>query len=498
MTRQSPLMLREAFAFTCALVLVLGLIAWAPAARAQEGAGSATTVSGAEFRWGVNAESSTKGHAPGTFNFLYAGDVSPHITGPNTQIPPSAWSSEAGGVSIEKRRTDGTLAAASWADTRTDRSGADLQAGAHSGLEIVFANGEGTVDAEAGTANISWKGTSSIVYYSGFVYMTMSDPTLEVSDSSATITAELGGHETDREDSSVWKKIAPRRVTIAELPRNCVELGGEKGFSVSPDYLEVEYSDPSEDAPQNRDDDNWGAFPTDFVTFASQTGSGPFWYSSGGSTDAMKVALPISVGWDSEDSADLTEVCGSATSGGGSKGILGQVIDDTVEDILRAAGTDVSDTAAAWMDEAWKPAQPDAVKAAEAAQPGGDAGAAPAASGESDVVVDEEFAHEYEEYYSADAPMTAGTVGAVAASSPATSRGGSSGNTSPVAPASAPASSQSTLPVAANLPLTEVVYSNTSASSVAGNFLPQWQWWVGGVLLALAAGLLCQTVLRKD
>lgn len=501
MTSTSPSVLRRTFAAALVLVLALGFIAWAPAARAQEGSGSATTVTSAEFRWGVSAESGTKGHAPGTFNFVYAGDVSPHIPGPNKTIPQSAWSSKAGDVTIQKRTASGALATASWADTQTDRSGAALKAGAHSGLEMVFGGGEGTVDAEAGTATIAWEGTSSIVYYSGFIYITVSDPELVVTSSSAKITAELGGHKTDREDSSLWEKMTPRRVTIADLPRNCVELGGEKGFAVSPEYLGVKYSDPTGAAPQKQNGDDWGSFPKGFVDFAGDTGSGQFWYSSGGSADAMKVALPVSVGWDSGDSRALSEVCDSPTSGGGggSKGIVGRVIDDTVEDILRSAGTDVADTAAAWMDEAWKPAQPDAVQAGQAGQ-AGDAPAADGAGAAGAEVVDEEFAAEYGDQYSADTPMTAGTVGAVVASAPSPSGGSSSG--AGAAPGAAPPASvgadQVTMPVAANLPLTEVVYSNASTSSEAGNAFPQWQWWVGGVLLALAAGLFYQVVLRKD
>lgn len=501
MNRQSRSVMREASAFACALIIALALIAWAPAARAQEGSGSATTVTGAEFRWGVNSESGAKGHAPGTFNFLYAGDVSRHITGPNTAIPGSAWSSRSGDVTIQKRSANGALATASWADTQTDRSGAALKAGAHSGLEMLFANGEGTVDAYAGTARIAWEGTASIVYYSGFVYMTVSDPELVVTKSSAKITAELGGHKTDRDDSSLWEKITPRRVTIAELPRDCVELGGDKGFAVSPEYLGVKYSDPTDTAPQKQDGDNWGSFPTDFVDFANDTGSGQFWYSSGGTADALKIALPASVGWDSGDSDDLTEVCDSPTSGGSTKGIVGQVIDDTIEDVIRSAGTDVADTAAAWMDEAWKPAQPDAVKAAQAGQAGGapaDGGGAGADSGE---VVDEEFATHYGTRYDVDSPMTAGTVGAAVASAPAPgtgSSGGAGAEAAAAAPSAAGSAAQNTTPVAANLPLTEVVYSNASVSSDAANTLPQWQWWVGGVLLALAAGLFYQIVLRKD
>lgn len=500
MNRQSRSVMREALACACAFIIALGLIAWAPAARAQEGSGSETAVTGAEFRWGVNSESGTKGHAPGTFNFLYAGDASRHITGPNTVIPASAWSSKSGDVTVQKRSAGGTLSTASWADTQTDRSGAALKAGAHSGLEMLFANGEGTVNADAGTAKITWDGTASIVYYSGFVYMTVSDPELVVTKSSAKITAKLGGHRTDREDSSLWEKITPRRVTISELPRDCIELGGDKGFAVSPDYLGVKYSDPTGTAPQKQSGDTWGSFPAEFVDFANDTGSGQFWYSSGGTADALKIALPVSVGWDSGTSGDLTEVCDSPTSGGSTKGIVGEVIDDAIEDIIRSAGTDVSDTAAAWMDEAWKPAQPDAVSAAQAGgEPvdGGRAGADSADGAAGGEVVDEEFAAHYGTQYSGGSPMTAGTVGAAVASAPAPSTG-SSGGAGAAAPSADGSAGQTTMPIAANLPLTDVVYSNTSASSDAANPLPQWQWWVGGVLLALAAGLFYQIVLRKN
>lgn len=184
--------------------------------------------------------------------------------------------------------------------------------------------------------------------------------------------------------------------------------------------------------------------------------------------------------------------CANGGSGdpSGSKGVIGEVLDDTVEDILRAAGTDISGTAEAWMDEAWKPLQPDAVNAAQAGAP-----AAAGDAGDSTVVVEEEFAEQYEEFYAADAPMTAGTVGATLAT---ISNPSPSGSAAPAAPASAPAALQTAAPVASNLPLSEVAYAQTSASSETGNPTHQWQWWVGAALLALAAGLFYQTVRRKD
>lgn len=501
------------------LSLVLGLgmalvaVAGAPTARADEATeetgteeSTVRTVTDAEFRWGVNAESTTKGHAPGTFNVLYAGDVSQHLPEPNMNIEPAQWNAQAGDVAIEKRSESGSLSTATWADATTDRSGRELSAGASSGLEMVFSGGTGEIDPEAGTATIEWDGTASIVYYSGFVYMTLSDPVLTVTESSATLTATMGGHSSSREDTNQWEELDPQVVTVADLPRECVTLDGDQGFSVSPEYLGVEYGEPTDAEPQYREGENWGSFPESLVDFARSAGGGQFWYSSGGSFDSSKVPFPVSIGWGEGDSDDLEEICESPSSGG-SDGILGRVVDDTIEDILRSAGTDVSDTAAAWMDEAWKPAQPGAVNAVRdgAGDSGGASGGATSQTepgGGADAVAAESGGgHELDpvvEYVSSGAPVTAGTVGAAVASAPAKSRGSSSGTVSPPEPGPA-VTDQATVPVSASSPLTPgVIYAQTSASQEAGDLARQWPWWMGGALLALAAALFSLTVRRRD
>lgn len=495
--------LRRKPALLLAAALGLGTALAAPVAHADDSV--ARTLTDAEFRWGVNVESSTKGHAPGTFNFLYAGDVSPHLPGPNTQIGPSDWSERAGDVSIERRAASGSLGSATWADTQRDRSGAALAVGAHSGLEMVFSDGTGTVDPDAGTAEISWDGTASIVYYSGFVYMTLSDPVLSVSSSGATVTATMGGHRSDREDTTVWEKVTPREVTIADLPRDCIELGGEEGFAVSPEYFGVTYDDPSGDAPQETRGSDWGSFPAEFVEFAEDTGSGSFWYSSGGVSDPYKAPSPISVGWGSGGSDSLEESCESASSGGSDTGVVGRVVGDTVEDILRAAGADVADTAAAWMDEAWKPLQPEAVQAdregasAAAGASEGASGGAEGAEQQAGGQVDDGDAagvaeDEVVQYVDSGAPVTAGTVGAAVAAAPASS--GNSASASGAASGAAPVTDQATIPVSAHSPLAaEAVYA--AASQDAGGAGERWQWWVGAILLALAAVPVVRTLRQK-
>ena len=108
------------------------------------------------------------------------------------------------------------------------------------------------------------------------------------------------------------------------------------------------------------------------------------------------------------------------------------------------------------------------------------------------------FEEYFADYYTAGAPLTAGTVGGTVATIPASPSGPSSGGSSPAA--TPPLVDQSTIPVAANTPLngSDVVYAQTSGSQKAGNPTHQWQWWVGTALLALAAVLFYQTVRRKD
>ncbi|GLB64660.1 hypothetical protein NCCP2495_25390 [Dietzia sp. NCCP-2495] len=496
MNRLSLSLVRDVFALTLALVLAVGVIAWAPTARAQEGGvvgeggdeSSVFEVDNAEFRWGINKQSAGPSHGPG-INFLAAGNQMT-VTDPTG----SNWKAREGQVTIEKRVDADKVALATWDGANTDQQGRKFKTSGstnYSGLEMVFAGGEGIVDREAGTAEISWSGSASIIYYSGLVRLLISDPVLTVTPSGGTIVATMGGVKSDRDTTSSSGLLTPKNVVIADWESESGSLDGEKGFSAIPEYLKVPYTAPAGADPQSTTGDNWGAFPEGFMKVAEEAGSAGFWYSTGTNpaNDATKIPEAVTISWDADDSADVP------SSGTGSKGVLGQVLDDTVEDILRAAGTDVSDTAAAWMDEAWKPLQPGAATAAQGAQ-GAGGGTAVVDSAVDDAVLDEEFAYAYEEYYSAGTPMTAGTVGAVAANS----SGGSAGASSPAPSSSAPASvaDPGTTPVAATLPLTDVVYSNASASPEAGNTLPQWQWWVGGILLALAAGLFYPAVLRKD
>lgn len=480
---------RRATALALTLVLAFGVLLGTPAAHAQ---GSEVELTDAELRWGLSRQSAGPSHGPG-LNFLSAGDSSSALAGSGATITEQTWRATSGDVTIEKRSATGATAAATWAGTQTDQSGTPIRDAAssrYSGLEMVFGNGTGTVDAGAGTAEIEWRGTASVLYYSGLVFLSVTDPVLTVTPTKATVTATLGGRRSSQDNPEVSVPIPSRTVVVANLPRNRVELGGKKGFSVTPEYLRVPYSAKPGENPQTRDGNDWGAFPAEFVDFAADAGSGGFWYSTG-TSDSAKPALPIAVSWNPDDPEEMPNSGGS----GGSKGIVGQVLDNTVEQVLRAAGDDVADTAAAWMDEAWKPLQPDAVRAA---REGADPGVSPESPAAEGVPVDEVFEEYFEEYYTSTSPMTAGTVGGTLASIPASSASPSTGGPAPAA--STALADQATIPVAANSPLhgADVVYAQTSASQKAGDPTHQWQWWVGTAVLALAAVLFYQTVRRKD
>lgn len=386
---------RQAFALAAVLALVLGMLMIAPSASAQEADQEAFSVTNSEFRWGLNVETGSRSHDPSAVNMMSAGIVD---LPEKKRISQSDWTAKSGNITLEKRSADGKLSPATWDGVRSDRSGGTLgpAEGSYSGIEMVFRGGAGKVDPSKGTATIAWKGSVTVLYYQGDSVFTISDPELSVTNTSAKLTATLGGYKSSQTQASLWEKISPvKDIVIANLDRDKIALDDEAGFSFAPEYSKVRY--PSSDRA--------GSFPVPFVDFLSEVGIGPFFYATGGIADPKKLPLPVAVSWDSENPTDVSDSGDSDSS----KGVLGRVIDDTVEDILRAAGTDAADTAAAWMDEAWKPLQPDAVKAAQADAAAADGAAAP---DDGTVVseVDSDFEGYYEEYFSAGAPITAGTV----------------------------------------------------------------------------------------
>jgi len=283
----------------------------------DDGDGDPTTfkVCDAVFRWGVNDESNNRGFAPGTFNFLSAGAVpNPGRGGATigndatwTTTKQVAWRARQGNVRIEKNTASGPQLA-TFAGLRTGPKGESIPSptsGIFSNHQVVISGGTGKVDPKKGTATITWTGSFGIVYYSGMTYFNVTNPTLEVTSTSARITAVASGFGTDMDDMTKWERLPDTKVVLADLGKvGPQKLRAPKGFTAAGKYLKVKYGPPGGGTPQVRSESHWGSFPKSYVDFQARTGQLSYWYSSGGSTDRFKVAKPVTVSWDAQQAIE--------------------------------------------------------------------------------------------------------------------------------------------------------------------------------------------------
>jgi hypothetical protein len=276
----------------------------------EDPTGGPFTVDDAQLRWGLNDESNNAAFAPGTFNFFSAGEVGDPGAG-GQRLPlrgggatwsngkPARWSARAGEVRIEKRQPDGSYAAATFDGTSTDVSGNRLTTGggSFSDHQVVIDGGTGTVDPAGGRATVSWKGTFTVLYYSGMTFFMVSDPQLVVTPTTARLSGTLSGYASDMDDTSTWVEVPGRQVVLADLPRSGLRLPTTGGITSTPSYLRVRHDAPADGVTQVRTGPTWGAFPASFLTAMHRLGSAAYWYSSGGSADAHKVPLPLTVSY---------------------------------------------------------------------------------------------------------------------------------------------------------------------------------------------------------
>ena len=482
------------------------------AAQDDDETSDAFDVDNASLRWGINIESSTKGLAPNTYNFMSAGDISGTFGGPYEIITQSQWKATDGNVTIEKRSSSDTTSVATWNDIQTKQDGSSLgQNGDYSGLEALFVGGEGTVDPDAGTAKIEFEGAITILYYSGYVYSTITDPYVEITPSSAKIKATMGGHQSSRDDTDLWEKLDPvPDVTIADLGNvdiSQAEPGTEhKGFSVDPKWDHVTYSNPASGAQVKEDASGvpWGSFPKDFVDFQVSAGSGEYWYTSGGGPDKSKKPMPLTVSWDADD--PFTPIESGANGGSDYESILRALLDDVVDATGNWAGEATTNGIKQTLGN-MTGADVDAADSEGAADGGTDAsggtGGTSGGTGDSSFNSNGTYSgssNVTSNYYSNYAYTDNSGGGNAQPSTNGTQQynAGSAQTSYPSSGIQDPPTSYDGIGASyvADNPDSPVTYALTSADSALSGIGRNWQWWLGGLMLASALGTVLYTTLR--
>ncbi|MCD7100993.1 immunoglobulin domain-containing protein [Pseudoclavibacter sp. 13-3] len=302
-----PRPVRGALAVGLSAVLAIGgAIAGTTFASAAD---DSKTVSDATFAWGMNHESGNGGYMPGSCNYLVAGKIPNPGTG-NTQLTKAGYdgATDAGNASVLKPDLQGTLSPATWENSCLSVNGKRVAAGAHADVndyslnEVHLTKGTGEIDSVKNTADIAWRGSWTVVYYSGLTLWYAADPHLSVNtDGSATITATASGFGSSMEDMTQWVSIPDRQITLADFSAGSVKVTEtgvttKDGKPITPQYEGVQVTDDTGQV-LNPSGNPQGSFPQSFVDFQKLTGQSSYWYSSNGGADPNKPATAVTVGY---------------------------------------------------------------------------------------------------------------------------------------------------------------------------------------------------------
>ncbi|WP_285241715.1 hypothetical protein [Pseudarthrobacter sp. MEB009] len=258
--------------------------------------GDRNTTTG-QLRWGINTEAGS-GSFFGGCNFLSAGVPGNSGSSRPWTAADGFYSPQSGNVTIQKPTSSGSWETSTWNDRCQDPAGRAVGTGPAekgTGAQVVFGSGSGRVDVAAGTAQLGWEGSFSVVFYGGLTYWWATDPQLNIANGKGTLTATASGYGSDRANAAKWVELAPTTITLATLSN--VELGAN-GITAIPDYRGVATTPGADGPAQARTGADWGAFPQDFIDFQGNTGQQAYWYSSGGLRDYAKPALPLYVSYD--------------------------------------------------------------------------------------------------------------------------------------------------------------------------------------------------------
>lgn len=262
------------------------------------------TLDDVALNWTISQEANNGSFAPGQVNFWNAGAT--------------AASSEAtyvatdGDVTIQKKNASGTFvnigseSSVSYANKNRNGAGAVVTATNANFLDqkVVLAGGDGTVDTATGVATVQWDGTFTINFYGIYVPFQVADPELSVNAAGVgTLTATLSGIAKSMEDPEApGTVLPPTEVTLATLPNVYASGSFSAGFTNAPtSYVGTAVTTPPAVSPQVAQTPQnaayWGSWPQSFVDFQNATGLSSYWYTSGLSTDALKVTAPVTVAY---------------------------------------------------------------------------------------------------------------------------------------------------------------------------------------------------------
>ena len=259
--------------------------------------GTTKTVSNATFEWTISKEANNAAFAPGQVNYWSAGKSDSTQA---TYVPTN------GNATVLKKNAAGTYVpigsetAVNWANKGKDGAGNTVTAtnAFFLGQKIRYTNGTGTVNTATGAATIQWTGTFTVNFYGTYTPFWIIDPKLTVDPGGAArITATVGGIASDMDDPTI-KVTVPDTPNIVLAEFADVYSGGNatSGWTSPTKYLGTVITPPAGQSPQVGGA-NAGSWPQSFVNFHGTTGTGSYWYSSGGSVDANKPQDPVSVGY---------------------------------------------------------------------------------------------------------------------------------------------------------------------------------------------------------
>ena len=252
-------------------------------------------ITDAQLRWGLNAESGGGAFAGGC-NFLSAGRSGYSGEARVWTAADGLYAPASGAVRIEKPTADGAWTAASWDTKCLDPRGAAVttaSTASATGNQVVIDGGVGRRSAEG--LEIRWSGSFTVAFYGGMTYWSITDPVLSLdATGSGRLTGIASGYGTSMDDLTRWEPIADTTVVLAEIRG----AAGERGFTVTPEYLGVATTGAGQvpRTPQNAD--HWGSFPQSFVDFHRLTGQQGYWLTTNGVRDAAKPASPVTVSYD--------------------------------------------------------------------------------------------------------------------------------------------------------------------------------------------------------